>query len=93
MCFSIMVGLGVDKKQKNYVHHPRFLRCVCFAGIAESVLCVAGSFVGYVCGASAQDDFVLPAFGICLRRVVAYSVPWYVFWDPHNNRIDFLCPH
>ena len=62
MCFSIMVGLGVDKKQKKYVHHPRFLRCVCFAGIAESVLCVAGSFAGYVCVASVQDDFVLPAF-------------------------------
>ena len=46
-------------------------------------MCVAGSFVGYVCVASAQDDFVLPAFGICLRRVVAYSVPWYVFWVSH----------
>ena len=83
MCFSIMVGLGVDKKQIMYVHYPRFLRCVCFTGIAESVLCVTGSFVGYVCVASVQDDFVLPACDTCLRRVVAYTVPWYVFWVSH----------
>ena len=78
-----MVGLGVDKKQIMYVHYPRFLRCVCFTGIAESVLCVTGSFVGYVCVASVQDDFVLPACDTCLRRVVAYTVPWYVFWVSH----------